>query len=425
MRNGDGNITLTAAAALFCTIFLLVIGFVAGYALAVRTAHAGVSLGKVEMPPDVDFSPVWKAWGVINEKFVPAAVSTSTPLATSTEKLNQEKVWGMIQGLAGSLNDPYTFFMPPSESKQFASDMKGSFEGVGMEIDVKDGVLTIVSPLKGTPASRAGLKSGDQILEIDGISTEGMDSTAAVNKIRGPKGSAVVFTIQRAGWSEPRKIKVIRDVINVPIVVTTERPDGIFEIQLITFTANAPDLFRSALREFVQSGRTKLILDMRGNPGGYLEAAVDMGSWFLPSGAIIVTEDYAGHAHNIVHRSLGYNIFNKNLQMIILIDRGSASASEILAGALRYQGVATLVGSHTYGKGSVQELVEITPDTSLKITVARWLGPDGSQIPREGIAPNYEVALSDEDRIAGRDPQLDKAIELLGGTLTASSTSAQ
>lgn len=422
MRSDDKNITLTAAAALFCALAFVIAGFAAGYALAVRTAEAGASLGRAEMPANVDFSPVWKAWSVINEKFVPAAVATSTPLATSTEKLNQEKVWGMIQGLAGSLNDPYTFFMPPVENRQFASDMKGSFEGVGMEIDVKDGVLTIVSPLKGTPASRAGLKSGDQILEIDGASSEGMDTTTAVNRIRGPKGSAVVFTIQRAGWSEPRNITVIRDVINIPIVITMDRPDGIFEIQLVTFTANAPDLFRGALREFVQSGKTKLILDVRGNPGGYLEAAVDMGSWFLPSGAVIVTEDYAGHAQNIVHRSFGYNIFNKNLQMLIVVDKGSASASEILAGALRHHGVAKLVGTHTYGKGSVQELVEITPDTSLKITVARWLRPDGTQIPREGIAPDYAVELSDDDRVAGRDPQMDKAIELLGGRVHATST---
>jgi len=201
----------------------------------------------------------------------------------------------------------------------------------------------------------------------------------------------------------------------VPIIVTTKRSDGIFVIQLSQFTANAPELFRKALREFVEADSPKLILDLRGNPGGYLEGAVDIGSWFLPTGAIVVSEDYAGHAENIVHRSYGYNVFNKNLQMIILVDKGSASASEILAGALRAHGIAQLVGAHTFGKGSVQELVQITPETSLKITVARWMGPDGVPIPLDGIAPDHVVEIAEKDRESRKDPQMAKAVELLGG----------
>ena len=296
--------------------------------------------------------------------------------------------------------------------------MKGSFEGVGMEIEIKDGILTVVSPLKGSPASKAGIKAGDRILKINGESTEGMDTTTAVGKIRGPKGTKVELTISRDEWDKPRPISVMRDVINVPIIVTTVRPDGIFVIQVSQFTANAPDLFRKALREFVQVGKPKLILDLRGNPGGYLEAAVDIGSWFLPTGAVVVSEDYAGHAANIVHRSYGYDIFNENLEMVILVDKGSASASEILAGALRAHDVAQLVGMHTFGKGSVQELVQITPETSLKVTVARWMGPDGEQIPLDGIAPDYTVDISEEERKAHKDTQMQKAVELLGGDLS-------
>ena len=397
-------------------ILLAALAFAGGFVVGGqgRLAPAGVSVS-AGPPPNVDFSPVWKAWGVINDKFVPAAVATSTPVATSTEAENQKRVWGMIQGLAGSLDDPYTFFLPPSESQQFNDDMSGSFEGVGMEIAVKDKILTVVSPLKGTPADKAGLKSGDRIAKIDNVSTEGMDVGAAVRKIRGPKGTTVTFTIYREGSSGPREIKVVRDVINVPVVTTTHRPDGIFVIELATFTANSSDLFRNALREFVQSGATKLILDLRGNPGGYLEASVEMASWFLPTGQVIVTEDYAGHSRNVVHRSLGFDIFNENLKMVILVDRGSASASEILADAMHYYGIAKLVGVNTFGKGSVQELVDITADTSLKITVARWLGPDGIHIPHDGIVPDVKVEISEEEAKAGKDPQLEKAVEILKG----------
>lgn len=405
--------TITVGAIVF-----VVVGFFAGALFATYTAFGRSAFSSPGAPEGVDFSPVWKAWGLIDEKFVPAAVSSTTPAATSTAKANQERVWGMIEGLAASLNDPYTYFLPPTENQEFAADMSGSFEGVGMEIAVKNGILTVVSPLKGTPADRAGIKSGDQILKIDGVDTKDIDTTTAVKRIRGPKGTAVALTVLRAGWTAPRVIDVTRDVINVPIVSTasksaTAATGDVFVISLATFTSNSPDLFRNALREFVLSGDTKLILDLRGNPGGYLEAAVDIASWFLPSGDVVVTEDYDGHAGNIVHRSLGYDIFNKNLRMVILVDHGSASASEILADALRHWGIATLVGTNTFGKGSVQELVEITPDTALKVTVARWLGPDGTQIPTTGITPDVQVDVTDADIEAGKDPQMEKAIEIL------------
>lgn len=395
-------------------IILVALGFALGFVIASRgVSIAAVLGGKGVQPEGVDFSPVWEAWHVIDEKFVPASVSTSTPLATSTEEMGRKRVWGMIQGLAESLGDPYTLFLPPTENEQFTEDMSGSFEGIGMEVAVRDKVLTVVSPLKGNPAERAGIKSGDKILKIDGADTAGLDITTAVKRIRGPKGTQVTLTVMREGWEAPREIKVTRDVITAPIITTKARPDGIFVIELFSFTANSPEMFRNALREFVESGDTKLVLDLRGNPGGYLDAAVDMASWFLPSGKVVVTEDYAGHATNIVHRSRGYAVFNENLRMVILVDRGSASASEILADALHHWGIAKLVGVNTFGKGSVQELVDITSETALKITVARWLGPDDIHIPLEGITPDVEVKITEEDVKAEKDPQLDKAIELL------------
>lgn len=357
-------------------------------------------------------APVWKAWAVLDEKFVPAAVSTTTP-TTTPEEARQKRVWGMIEGMAASLEDPYTFFMPPTESKEFHDEISGSFEGVGMEIAVRDSIITVVSPLRGTPAERAGIKSGDHIIEINGTETRGMDAPKAVKLIRGPKGTKVELLIERSGTRDPFTIAVVRDVINIPIVETERLPDGVFEIRLMSFTATSPDLFRNALREFVASGDTKLIIDLRGNPGGYLEASVDIGSWFLPLGYVMVTEDYDGHSPSVVHRSRGYDAFNENLRMVILVDKGSASASEILAAALRHYGKATLIGSETFGKGSVQELVEITSETSLKVTVARWLMPGSVQIPSTGIVPDISVKISDEDIKAERDPQRERAVEFL------------
>ena len=405
--------------------FLTVVGFGGGFLAGNSTsdhrlfpAAVAQSLGIDAPPDDVDFSTVWKAWKVMDEKFVPASVPTTT--ASSSEPViagtpEQKRVYGMISGMAQSLGDPYTFFLPPVEQKQFQEDLAGNFEGVGMEVAVRDEILTVVTPLKGTPAERSGIKSGDILLKIDDVDTRGMDVTDAVNRIRGPKGSEVRLLVMREGWTEPQEIKVMRDVINIPVLETDRRSDGIFVISLHTFTANSPTLFRQALREFVDSGSGRLIIDLRGNPGGYLEAAVDMASWFLPSGKIVVTEDYAGHSGNIDHRSRGYDIFNSNLKTVILVDKGSASASEILAGAMRYWGKAQLVGTNTFGKGSVQELVPITDTTALKITVARWLMPDGVQIPKDGIKPDVEVKITEEDAKAGRDPQMEKAAAILNG----------
>ena len=247
--------SLSAPALLTCVMVLLGISFGAGYLTAQHLPSHSIPIASGNNEPaDVDFSPVWKAWNLIDENFVPAAVASTSPIASSTAQQNQDKVWGLISGLAASLNDPYTFFLPPVENKQFTSDMSGSFEGVGMEIDVKDGVLTVTSPLKGSPAEAAGVKAGDKILKIDEQSTTGLDTAAAVDKIRGPAGTVVTLTMLRTGWSGPKEIKLTRQVITVPVVTTKKLANGIFVLSLAEFTANSPDLFRNGLREFVQSG---------------------------------------------------------------------------------------------------------------------------------------------------------------------------
>jgi carboxyl-terminal processing protease len=412
MYENNGKNVLPIKTAIMASLVIVIVGFSAGFFTG-HSAAAENTCFNTGAPADVDLAPLWKAWSILDDNFVPAAVATSSPIATSTAELNRQKVYGLISGLAASFNDPYTFFLPPVQNKQFAADMSGSFSGVGMEIDIRDQVLTVVSPLKGTPSEKAGIKAGDKILKINGVSTQGMDVSDAVSRIRGERGTTVILSLYRSGWDTPRDFKVIRDVINVPIVTTNARKDGIFVIEVHSFTANAPDLFRNALREFIKSGDSKLILDLRGNPGGYLDAAVDIGSWFLPSGKIIATEDYAGHAPNVVHRSRGYNVFNNRLKMVILVDKGSASASEILADALRSYGIGKMVGTNTFGKGVVQELFPITADTSLKVTVARWLGPDGTQIPHDGLIPDVLATTSEAMIKAGKDVQMDKAVEIL------------
>ncbi len=364
------------------------------------------------------FEPFWKVWRLLDQKHVGA---------TSTDA--QNRIWGAIEGLASSQDDPYTVFFPPEEAAQFKSEISGNFEGVGMEIGIKDGILTVVAPLKNSPAEKAGIRTGDKILKINEQTTESLSVDKAVKLIRGPKGTTVKITIIREGVNIPLEKVLTRDIIDIPTLETEIKPgkkgatgtssgiglrsDGIFVIKLFSFTAQAPTLFRNALREFVQSGSHKLIIDLRGNPGGYLDAAGDMASWFLPAGEVIVTEDFGGKQPNQVYRSKGYNVFNKKIKVVILVDGGSASASEIFAGALREHWVAKLVGTKTYGKGSVQELIEVTANTSLKITIARWLTPKGHNLSHEGLIPDVEVKITEKDINEKKDPQMSKAVEIL------------
>jgi len=389
-------------------IVLIVVAF---FALGIFIGfHNGPAIDKIttisnkNTPTGItaDFAPFWKAWNTINEKYPHADAIT-----------DQQRVYGAISGLVGSLNDPYSVFFNPNDTKMFESDIAGSFSGIGMEVGIKDKVLTVIAPLKNTPAYNAGIKSGDMILKIDDKVTSNLSIEDAVRLIRGDKGTTVTLTIFRDGEKEPREIKVVRDIINTPTLDTESRKDGIFVIKLYSFSADSANLFRGAMKQFYESGSDKLLVDLRGNPGGYLDSAVDMASWFLPSGKTVVTEDYGGNKKSDVYKSAGYNIFNDNLKFAILIDSGSASASEIFAGAMQDYAKAKLVGTQSYGKGCVQEVVNITPDTILKVTVANWLTPKGSSITGKGLTPDYPVDLTPKDADAKKDPQMDKAVELL------------
>ncbi len=351
-----------------------------------------------------DFSTFWKVWNIIDDK---------SPNAKDVKP--QDRVYGAISGLMGSLNDPYSVFFNPQESKDFQDTIDGSFVGVGMEMGMKDKVLTVISPLKDTPAYKAGIKSGDKLLKIDKTTTTDMSIDTAIKLIRGEPGTTVVLTMYRDGDKVPRVFNVVRATITIPTIKTEKLDGGVFSIALYSFDANAITKFKEALTEFKQSGDTKLILDLRGNPGGYLDAAIDIASYFLPSGKTVVIEDFGTKSPAQTYRSKGYDLLgNTNIKMAILMDGGSASASEILAGALSEQKVATLIGEQSYGKGSVQELLPVTDDTSLKITIAKWLTPNGISISKQGLTPDIAIKNLDSwDGSEKTDLQFAKALEFL------------
>jgi len=360
-------------------------------------------------PENVDLSLFWATWNSINEKYV-----------TSEMPTDEEKIWGAIQGLVESLNDPYSVFFSPVETKMFKDDVSGNFEGVGMEIGMRDKILTVIAPLKGTPAEAAGMLAGDKIIQIDETPTFDMSLNKAVGLIRGEKGTVVKLTIIRDGVMEPLETNITRDVIAIPIINTLLRDDGIFIIELYSFSETSPNLFKKALEEFKASGSNKLILDLRNNPGGYMQAAVDIASYFLPDGKVVVRESYGTHKKEDEYRTRGgYHILdNITFEMMILINQGSASASEILAGALSEYDIATLVGVKSFGKGSIQELIDLNEETSLKLTIARWLTPNGISISEEGLDPDVLVPITIQDIIAKNDNQLEKTVDILLGKIS-------
>jgi carboxyl-terminal processing protease len=360
----------------------------------------------LDATPDanVDLAPFWKEWNALTENYVITHASSTLPSV-------KERMYGAMSGLAAAYGDPYTVFFPPAEAKAFSESISGSFAGVGMEIDVKDGVLTVVAPLKGTPAEAAGIKAGDQIAAIDGKSTDGLSVDKAVKAIRGPVGTAVDFTIIRNGKS--LDIKVVRDTIQVPETEDGLDPaSGVYHIALYEFSANSASLFNQAFIRFKNSGSTKLVIDLRNNPGGYLDAVVDIASHFLKAGTTVVTEDFGGKQPSQVHASLGYNDAPPGSRVVVLIDGGSASASEILAGALQDTRKATVIGTRSFGKGSVQTLIDLDGG-SLKVTVARWITPAGHWIMGNGVTPDIVVPYTAADAAAKKDPQMARAVQFL------------
>jgi carboxyl-terminal processing protease len=352
---------------------------------------------------DVDFGAFWDIWKTVKERYVEEPPS------------DVDMYYGAVSGMVGSLGDPYSVFFDPKVAAKFATELEGEFEGIGAEIGIKHEQLTIIAPLPGTPAERAGIKAGDKILGIDDVDTLGMSVEDAVSRIRGDKGTKVKLHITREGFKEPKEIEITRDTITVESVkwsFVTDKKSGkrFARITVSHFNERTLAKFNEAVRALLLEDVDGIVLDLRNNPGGFLDTAVDMaGEWV--SHDVIVVEKFSDGTKKNYASDGGARL--SEIPTVILVNGGSASASEIVAGALQDYGKAKLIGEKTFGKGSVQDYTEFEDGSALKLTVALWLTPKGRSINKEGIAPDVEVEMTPEDYDAEKDPQLDKAIELL------------
>lgn len=317
---------------------------------------------------------------------------------------------GLKEGIAKSLDDPYTEYLNAEEAKAFNEDLSGTFTGIGAELGKEEGTVVVISPLAGFPAEKAGLKPKDVIAEINGESAYDLSITEAVKKVRGPKDTKVTLTIVRDGTQE-LKLEITRAEISIPSVESKTLDNNVGYIKISRFSDDTARLVSEAASGFQRANVSGVILDMRGNPGGLLDAAVDVSGVWLEKGKPILEERRAGLTMQRF-KSKGPATL-AGIKTVVMINEGSASASEITAGALKDNGVATLVGEKSYGKGSVQQLDDLKDGSVLKVTIARWFTPNGKNIDKEGIEPDEKVTISDDDAKNNRDPQLDKAREIL------------
>ena len=383
---------------LVSSIFLIGVSLSIGFYLGLQQTPKPPE----SLPSGLDLSVLWEVWDALEKEFI--------------GKLDyQNMIYGAAKGLAQSLNDPYTVFYTPQESKMFLEDISGSFEGVGMEIGIRDGQLTVIAPLEGTPAKRAGILPGDKIIKIEDSFTRDLTIYEAVKMIRGEKGTTVRLTIFREGWNEPKEIEVTRDLINIPSVKVEIVDDNIAHLIIYQFNENTTLQFIKAAQIIENSNVKKIILDLRNNPGGLLDKVQEIAGWFLEKDKIVAKARYANQKEEI-YKTKGPATF-LNYPVVVLINQGTASGAEILAAALREQrDDVKLIGEKTFGKGSVQETVNIgriKREGLLKVTTAHWFTPKGRLIDKKGLEPDIKVELTQEDIEQGKDPQLEKAKEIL------------
>ncbi|MEK7592826.1 MAG: S41 family peptidase [Patescibacteria group bacterium] len=405
---------------LIFSVVLLSLGI--GYQYGVRnsktfTSASNTSLSGTASPSAIDFGLFWDVWGRLNRDFIDAK-------SIDVKKM----VYGAIGGMVASLDDPYTSFLPPKENKEFKEDIGGAFEGIGAQLGLKESRVMVIAPLKGNPAEKAGIRAGDFILKVNDEDTAGWSVQQAVSKIRGPRGTEVKLGIFHDGSREPVDITITRATIEVPSVETwIKSPEDISEIskfpesvrlsgkvtylRLTRFGDRTDDEWNKAVKEISQSlrnGARGVIFDLRNNPGGYLEGAVYIGSEFIASGTVVTQTNSNGSKIDYPVNRTG-NLLSAPI--VVLVNKGSASAAEIVAGALRDFKRATIVGETTFGKGSVQTPEELRDGSSLHVTTGKWLLPKGDWIHKKGIKPDFEVKWDGLE--ASGDAQLAKAVELL------------
>lgn len=382
-------------------IVLVLIGvFGLGFFIGQESSLPRLANKELDKPQDLDFGLFWNVWRLIEKKYI------------GRENLDRQKmIYEAISGMVESLGDSRTTFMDPEDSRRFWEDDKGCFGGIGVTIDKKDGILTIVVTLEETPAKRAGLKPGDKIIKIDGILTSELTLNEISNLIRGPKGTKVILTIARD--KDSKEIEIIRDVIELPEVRWELKEGNIAYIHIYQFNVDLLRGFTKAADEILASCPKGIILDLRDNPGGRLNETIDIAGWFLAKGKVVCMEDF-DNIKKYKHEAWGKGKL-KDFPLVVLINQGSASGAELLAAALRDNRGVKLIGETSFGKGSVQQTKKLSGDTTLIITTARWLTPKGICISKKGLEPDIKVGFTEEDYKNNRDPQLEEAMKVLLG----------
>lgn len=384
-----------------------VVGFAFAAGLSIGSGGGGVRAASIatylrigdrgapqRVAETVDFKQFWEVWDYLKSQSL-----------NGKELKDIDMFYGAQAGLVAALRDPYSVFFPPDDAAEFSRELSGQFSGIGAEVGSRDGKLVIIAPLPGTPAEEGGLQSGDAILAIDGQDTAGMPVDTAITKIRGEAGTSVALTLERG--SQVRDVTLVRRTITVPDVEVTYE-GSVAVIKLFHFNDTASQQFNRALEEVARRRPTGVVLDLRGNPGGYLDEAVDIASAWLEDGQVVAQERRADGG-TTQYRASGDGAL-RGVPTAVLVDRGSASASEIVAGALQDYGRAKLLGETTFGKGSVQTLLQLQDGSAIKLTTAAWLTPKGRAINDVGIVPDVEVADAEGDA----DEQLRAALQLLG-----------
>lgn len=380
----------------FGVLTILAIGFFGGLAYANRTPSPA---GKTATPTLGLSQTLNTAWTTIHRDYVNRNVNDT------------ELIRGAIGGMVNALGDPYSTYFDPAEATSFQAEIDGTFEGIGMELGMKDKQLTVIAPLSGSPAEKAGLKSGDRIMTIDGQESSDFTVDEAVKKIRGKQGTTVTLTLLRGTATTPLSLTVTRAVIQVPSV-TGNVLDGtrLGYIRIASFSGTTNQDFRTQANALLAKSITGLIVDVRNNPGGILQQAVDIASAFIPSGPVVSEIDGTGNKR--IEKASG-DAYLEKVKTVILVNQGSASASEILAGALQDTKKARVIGATTFGKGSVQTLKDFSDGSSMKLTIAKWYTPNGRSISDQGIFPDEAVEITEANITANVDTQLDRAKEYL------------
>ena len=389
-------------------VILVIVAYYAGFKQGIKGYVFEPKEFKIvnqsEQPKVVDYNLLWEAINTVNNKYIEGPVDA------------QKSLYGAVKGAIEAAGDPYTEFFPPKIKENFKTDLAGSFDGIGAEIGKKDGLIVIVAPLDESPAKKAGILAKDVILKVDGQETNNWTVEDAVSKIRGKKGTQVTLTIYREGRSQPFDVKISRDKIEIKSVKFEIKDipgqKGNKKIGVITlsrFGDDTENLLNKAIQDSLTAGVAGLVLDLRNNPGGYLHTAVEVASNWVKAGDLVVKEQRS-QTDSVDYKATGVNRL-AGIKTIVLINGGSASASEITAGALQDHKLATLIGEKSFGKGSVQELVDLKDGSAVKVTIAKWILPNGRNLNHDGLVPDIEVKLTEEDMKNLKDPQMEKALE--------------